>query len=321
LRPSATPSPAKAVLPARSAELSSQLVPVWRRQVEAAREHSAASAEGLMESFGRIASHVDTALGLQGQGAQLELSAIDALIEGHQPKLDTLLNSTRRAVAAKDRMLAEVEAIGRSLDEMVQLSKEVQTIARATHLLSMNATVEAARSGQGQGQGGVGVVAEEVRRLAAQSRQAGTRLAKLVGEMQERMTSARLDARREDTADDELTLQAEESARAVIAGLMDSLSHVNRTSRSIRQAGKQLQKDIESIFIEMQSQDRLSQQLGAVTGDMARYVAWCDGADDPAAASVARWLDRLESTYTMEDQRSSHHSTVAVDRAPAVEFF
>ncbi len=317
--------PAAPVAAARPAELSAQLVPLWRRQVEAAREHSAVSAEGLMQSFARIADHVDTALGLQGQGAQLELGAIDALITQHQPQLDALLGSTRAAVAAKDRMLAEVQEISRSLDEMVLLSKEVQTIARATHLLSMNATVEAARAGhtqgQGQGQSGVGVVAEEVRRLASQSRQAGTRLAKLVGQMQERMAAARLDARRDDTSDEELQLQAEQNARSVIAGLMDSLSHVNRTSRSIRHAGRQLQKDIESIFIEMQSQDRLSQMLCAVTGDMERYVSWCDGSDDPAAASIARWLERLESSYTMEDQRSTHHSSVAVDRAPSVEFF
>lgn len=303
----------------RAEELSVQVVPVWKRNLESAREHSARSAEGLLESFGRISSHVDQTL--TGQGADLELGAIEALLTHHQPQLDALLATTRQAVALKDKMLAEVVAMSDSLAEMVLATREVQTIARATHLLSMNASIEATRNGQGQGQGGAGVVAEEVRRLASQSREAGTRIAKHVNALQARMQALKLTVRAHDTEDDELLRSAEEAARTVIASLLHSLAHVNRSSRTLRNAGRQLQRDIETIFVEMQSQDRLSQMLSAVADDMGRFVHWTGGGVDDSGASPRQWLERLEATYTMEDQRSTHHGAVAVERQATVEFF
>jgi methyl-accepting chemotaxis protein len=54
---------------------------------------------------------------------------------------------------------------------------------------------------------------------------------------------------------------------------------------------------------------------------MARYTRWLAGEQDPAADVPLLWLERLEASYTMEEMRSSHHGTVAVDKAPAVEFF
>jgi methyl-accepting chemotaxis protein len=316
-----TDDPLGAQLPkddTRTSGLSAQVVPVWQRNLESAREHSSRSAEGLLESFARISAHMDQAL--SGQGVDLELGAVEAVLVQHQPQLDALMATTRKSVALKDRMLAEVVAMSDALGEMVVATKEVQAIARATHLLSMNASIEATRAGAGQA-GGVGVVAEEVRRLASQSREAGNCIARHVTAMQGRMQALRLSVMSYDTEEDELLRSAEEAARKVIASLLDSLSHVNRSSRVLRNAGRQLQRDIEIILVEMQAQDRLSQMLCAVADDMKRFVHWSGGGVDEAAASPAQWLKRLESTYTMEEQRSTHHGGVAVQHEATVEFF
>jgi methyl-accepting chemotaxis protein len=61
--------------------------------------------------------------------------------------------------------------------------------------------------------------------------------------------------------------------------------------------------------------------LVAVCEDMQRMNEWLCGADDPNAELPAMWLERLEAQYTMEEQRSSHHNTVSVERTAAVEFF
>jgi len=80
------------------------------------------------------------------------------------------------------------------------------------------APVEAARAGEAGG--GFAVVAEEVRHLAGQSRQAGIRLAKHMAAMQDSIDGLRLHVRRHDTDEDELSLQATLSARAVLAALL-----------------------------------------------------------------------------------------------------
>lgn len=296
-----------------------QVVPVWKRNVEAARSHSERSMEGLLASFASVNAHLDEAVGGSTHSPVLEAGAIDRLVENHQPLLDELLAVTRRSVRLKDEMMEGLLSIADSLSDLVALSKEVQTISRATHLLALNASVEATRGGNGSG--GFNVVAQEVRQLAAQSRQAGVNIGKRVAQMQERVAGLKLHVRREDTSDDEIALQAEESARAMISSVLRAVSDVTRSSRVIRSASRQVQSELENIFMGLQSQDRLSQMLTAVTDDMARFDSLAAGQPDPSAGSAREWLDRLEASYTMEELRSSHHGTVAIDKQAAVEFF
>lgn len=299
-------------------ELPRQVVPVWKRSLDAARDHSERSMSSLLESFSNISGQLDQAIDA-GAGANMEPGAMDELIRKHQPELDTLLSSTRLAVRLKDEMLERVIGLSQSLADMVVLTREVQNIGRATHLLAINASVEAARAGEAGG--GFAVVAEEVRHLAGQSRQAGIRLGKHMAAMQDSIDGLRLHVRRHDTDEDELTLQATLSARAVLAALLGSLSEVYRSSRTLRDASQQVRGDLEKIFMGLQSQDRLSQMLGAVGQDMERLAAWARGTPDAAAASPAQWLERLEASYPMEEMRSAHYDTVVVEKAAAVEFF
>ncbi len=300
------------------AELAPQIVPVWERNIQAANAHAERSNALLLESFGRITEHVDRVLGANGASAHLELSAIDSLVSGHKPLLDTLTATTREAVHLKDEMLQSVSAMTTELDEMVSLSKQVQNIARATSLLALNASVEAARADK---TGASNAVAAEIRALAAQSREAGEGIARAVMKMKERMAAMRLEMRASSTSEPELLLRAEEDARAVIAALLDSVANVTRTSRTMRNASRQVQTDLERIYVGLQSQDRLNQMLTAVTADMKRFADWSQGNGDPAGTSARSWLDRLEATYPMEELRSSHHDTVVVEREAAVEFF
>jgi methyl-accepting chemotaxis protein len=299
-------------------ELPRQVVPVWKRSLDAARDHSERSMSMLLESFSNISGQLDQAIDA-GAGVNVEPGAMDELIRKHQPELDALLGSTRLAVRLKDEMLERVIGLSQSLSDMVVLTREVQNIGRATHLLAINASVEAARAGEAGG--GFAVVAEEVRHLAGQSRQAGIRLSKHMAAMQDSIDGLRLHVRRHDTDEDELTLQSTLSARAVLSALLGSLSEVYRSSRTLRDASQQVRGDLEKIFMGLQSQDRLSQMLGALGQDMERLAAWARGTPDEAAATPAQWLERLEASYPMEEMRSAHYDTVVVEKAAAVEFF
>ena len=89
----------------------------------------------------------------------------------------------------------------------------------------------------------------------------------------------------------------------------------------LRDTSREVQDELERILMGLQGQDRLSQMLGAVSADMERMTAWFEGGADPAGAAPARWLERLESSYTMEEQRSSHHDMKAIEPDATVEFF
>jgi methyl-accepting chemotaxis protein len=302
-----------------SLRLPRSVVPVWQRNVNAARSHAEASIQKLLDSFSNVITHLDSSLGQHEQALHLQPGGMDELLAQHRTELDTLLGSTRLAVQLKDQMLEGVQSIAQTLQDMDLLAREVQNISRATHLLALNASVEATRAGNSGD--GFAVVAQEVRRLAGQSRQAGIRMGNQVGSAQERLRGLLKQVRQHDTEDDEITLQAEESARAVLRSMINSGADFAQASQALQHSSRVVQEDLEKIMMSLQSQDRMSQMLGSVIEDMQRLGAWLDGGDDPLAQVPTQWLARLEQSYTMEEQRSSHHATVSIDKQAAVEFF
>ena len=270
-------------------------------------------------NFGSMAENLDRALGTGAQDVSLEAGAADEMLQRHEGEIALLLACTREMARIKDDALAAVHSVRDELAAMSKLAVEVQSIGRATHLLAVNASVEANRAGTSGA--GFAVVAQEVRSLAGQSREAGNRLTRHIATLDGRLGQIEREARQVDTEDDELMLRSEQAARTVIRALLGSLAEVSRSSRDLRNVGRQIHGDIEKVFVGLQSQDRLSQMLQSVTEDMTRYSAWLHGAEDPAATQPGDWLARLEATYTMEEMRSSHHGSVVVEQNAGVEFF
>lgn len=323
IRPRQQPAPSAPLVHTQASGLARQVVPVWERHVSSARLHAEQSMSALTESFGAIMGQMDQALQGTTAGSVIDGETVDMLVERHQPEINELLATTREIAAVKNDMQAGVQNLMESLVETARLSKEVQAIGRATHLLALNASVEAARAGTSGGASAAGfaAVAHEVRMLAGQSRDAGQALARHLARMQERVHAMKRQGDRLDNDDDELSLQAEQRARALVRALLGSLAEVSRSQQNLHQAGHLVQAELERILMSLQAQDRFSQMLGSVTEDMSRMHAWLEGADDEAAVSANKWLERLDSTYTMEEMRSSHHGTTQVEKAAEVEFF
>lgn len=302
------------------ADLNKQVVPVWRRHIEGAKSYSETSMADLLGSFAAVSMQLDEALGGYTHLSVFDVGSPEEMLATHRDELDQLTNTTRLAVKLKDDMLDVVQWLSDTLSEMVVLSKEVESVSRATHLLALNASVEATRAGESGG--GFAVVATEVRALAGQSRQVGMQIGRLVSQMQERINSVRGRVRRHDTDEDEIARQAELNAHAILAALIGSVAGASSASRALRDSSKAVQDELENISVSLQSQDRLSQMLTAVTNDMQRMEEWLNGAEDAAALHPVKWLERLESSYTMEEMKASHHNLVMVDKeSSGVQFF
>lgn len=299
--------------------LPRQVLPVWKRSIEAARTQSEQSSNDLVERFASISQQLDTTLGASAGVTRLDPGTSDRLLEQHQPEIDALLQSSRAALRLRDDTLATLEALAAPVGELGRLAREVQSIARSTQMLALNASVEATRAGE-RGTG-FAVVAHEVRQLAGQSRQVGASIAAHVGRLQESVNDLRSRARAESVDDEELALQAEERARQIVLALLGSLGEVGRASRELHDTGRQVQGDIDQILMSLQSHDRFTQMLGSISEDIERLTRWIGGEQDPQADNPARWLERLEQSYTMEEMRSAHHGVASVDRQAGVEFF
>lgn len=298
----------------------SKVVPVWKRHVEASKQEADKGIGHLLENFSSLSDGLTTAA-RQAEGEPLGLRAgtTDELLEQHAEAIDALLQPMQQARGDRDEMLTQVMALHDDLVELQRIAKEVRQIAAHTNLVALNASIEAHRAGRG-GEGFT-VVAQEVRALAAKSDSAGARIATRVDGVVRRISAVREQTLVRSSSDEELRLQARLQARDVIGLLVHDLSRSLQSSRELQAVSAQMSTDLEQIFVGFQFQDRLTQMLDAIGRDMERFAVWVDEHESASQADAARWLEELERTYTMEEQRSHHHGTVDIQRSTGVDFF
>jgi len=116
-------------------------------------------------------------------------AALAQLARGHRARLDA--SSVELARLADEVALgtSEAEALAGASADIEKFIAQTRAIAKQTHMLALNASIEAARAGD-EGKG-FSVVAEEVRKLAAQAAQAATSTSDTVQMVLERVQTAR----------------------------------------------------------------------------------------------------------------------------------
>ncbi len=116
-------------------------------------------------------------------------AALATVARSHRDRLDTSTAELARLAEEVDRGSAEAEALAQASSEISKFVTQTKAIAKQTHMLALNASIEAARAGD-EGKG-FSVVAEEVRKLAAQAAQAATSTSDTVQMVLERVQTAR----------------------------------------------------------------------------------------------------------------------------------
>jgi methyl-accepting chemotaxis protein len=162
-----------------------------------------ASAAGLSEQVGIAEANVNAFA-----TATEQLAQSSTLISAQIHKANDLANEAGEAAGATGR---QVERLQSSSAEIGKVVTFISSIAKQTHLLALNASIEAARAGDAGK--GFAVVANEVKALSAETQQAITEI------------TSKIDALRKD-ADESMTMLAR------IAGLIEEVRPVFATVSS-----------------------------------------------------------------------------------------
>ena len=153
------------------------------------------------------------------------------------------LEATSAVVTGMGHIRQQMEAIGAS---MMRLSEQGQTIgqiiatvddlAAQSNLLAVNAAIEAAKAGE-YGKG-FGVVAQEVKSLAEQSRQATDRVRLILGDIQKATTAAVMATEQGSKAVESGSRQTE-TADESIQSLMGSVTEAAQAATQIAASSQQ----------------------------------------------------------------------------------
>ncbi|NLZ80219.1 MAG: methyl-accepting chemotaxis protein, partial [Clostridiales bacterium] len=152
-------------------------------QLAAGTEESAATSQQMSETTQKI----ETAVHSIAENSQKGAVAAKDISQRAMETKDTVSESQRRAMTLLDESKGQLEKAiedSKVVEQISILTDSIMEITEQTNLLALNAAIEAARAGE-TGKG-FSIVAEEIRKLAEQSRTAVMR----IQEVTNRVTSA-----------------------------------------------------------------------------------------------------------------------------------
>lgn len=137
--------------------------------------------------------------------------------------------------------MTELQSLSKKINEIVTL---ITNISEETNLLSINASIEAARAGQ-EGKG-FGIIAEEVRRLAEQSNEASNEIISLIHEVQGNIKNTALKV---ETVSENINLGVNKAAVAEkrFERISESINIVSEKIHDIAIAAEQQAASLEQI--------------------------------------------------------------------------
>lgn len=304
---------------------SAELAPVWTAQIETSRSQMELAISALAARFSGIVGKLDRAVQVSGatttsiDDGEQGLVAVFAKSDGNLSRLIADLDDARRS---KAEVVARVHGLGAHVEALQQMADSVALIASQTNLLAINAAIEAAHAGDAGR--GFALVAQEVRKLSAESGKTGQRIAETVARISDAVSQTRR-AADESAVHDGESMQA---ARATIAsvlgdfrGITDAL--VDSTSL-LRTESVGIQAEISEALVQLQFQDRVAQILSHVKTNIERMPACLAEHRDAferggslQPLSAAELLRALESTYAMAEERQVHRDGRQAPRAAA----
>lgn len=302
-----------------------RVIPVWSRQVENAREQGNAAIVDLISVFSRLSTHLQKAAGESHKAVGGGADTHAAAVQSAERELLPLIAALKRSIEARKEALDKVSSFTSLAGDLRRMAEDVHRVARQTNLLAVNAAIEAARAGPAGR--GFAVVADEVRRLSTQSAEAGRHIASNVSNIERAMQDLANYAHQAETDDGEILHSSERLIAETLRPLQSMVDALVSSSDALRETNQAVRGEIDRLYTGFQFQDRVSQVLEHVVGDMKKLTGLLEtkhrGGEVELAGGADAWLEQLAGSYAMQEEREKHHGRTAAAAKPKsnIEFF
>jgi methyl-accepting chemotaxis protein len=218
-------------------------------------------------------------------------AALARLARSHRERLDESTAELARLAEEIERGATEAEALATASGHIEKFITQAKVIAKQTHMLALNASIEAARAGD-EGRG-FSVVAEEVRKLASQAAKAATSTSDSVQSIVAQVQAARerlIRLGKGGTA-------AREAAHAAAVGLMNVAADAeanDQWTRRISNSAGEVRGLIEGIAGRMKEVSVGTEDYAAAAQQIASAAEQLNASTEEISASAGHLAQAAE---------------------------
>jgi methyl-accepting chemotaxis protein len=293
------------------------VLPVWIEHVASVKSQTEEAITQLLISFSSITDQFEAAgfKGAGGPASDMQDNTI-TLLTLCERQLRPVISQMTRILDSKDVLLKGVHDLSQVAVELQDMASSVGNIAAQTNLLAINAAIEAAHAGD-SGRG-FAVIAKEIRQLSQVSAQAGAEISERMAHVTT-MMNATIAAASKASVDDKIAI---ELSGSVVQDVLDHVNELGVDAQRMRDKGNVIRSDIETLLVNLQFQDRVSQIISVIDGDIARLMQTVESGSEVPRAD--EWLAEMQRQYTTSEQRSVHASGsdhAGAESADEVVFF
>jgi methyl-accepting chemotaxis protein len=250
-----------------------------------ARERSATVsgvAGGLGKSMGRARDAIASTSRDVGSvaAAAEQMSAAISEVSRHAGEARRVAgDANRQGLEASER----IEALGRSVQEIGQVSQLIQAVSTQTRLLALNATIEAARAGEAGR--GFAVVAGEVKNLANQTQEATEQIVSRIHLIQDAVVEA--------VSDVSSVVQVVGTIQTAIESIASSMEQQSISTREIAARAAEVSTQVRGVELSVREGEEISRDITTQMSDVDRLAAGLAESGDQISSGSQRLSEVL----------------------------
>jgi methyl-accepting chemotaxis protein len=233
---------------------------------------------------GRILEIANVLAAGAGETAQRN-AALAQLARGHRDRLVASTAELERLADEIARGAAEADALAAASRQIEKFVTQTRAIAKQTHMLALNASIEAARAGD-EGKG-FSVVADEVRKLAAQTSQAAATTSETVHTVVTSVDGARERLLRL-LAGGQLAREAAQSAVDGLLGVAREADANDEWTRRISSSSEEVRGLIEQIAGRMKDVSTGTEDYAAAAQEIAAAAQQLNASTEEISTSAGQ---------------------------------
>ena len=244
--------------------LASQVLSVWRKQIESSRKRMEDAFVALTVRFSEIVQRLHDAVeasrkAVGGSVEQQTGNGLVAMLSSNETRLNTIVIALTEARQDKEHLLLETRKMVEVIHELKLMAAEVEGIADQTNLLALNAAIESARAGEAGRS--FAVVADEVRKLSTRAGENGKRINGKVEMINRAIMSSTAMVESSVERDTRSLEFSMEKIREVLDEFGSAVKGLEQSTGMLQQETERITLEVSEALVQLQSQDRVNQVL------------------------------------------------------------